>query len=223
MFSQHGSLVQTIATIIVHMPTAGWQLAYGGLPSRPRNGVLCRGLRRLLVRACTCASGSASGVALEEAWRAASDCRNSRRQGRTCALTPSPHQPAIPKRASCAPWLPHCRATTYRTGNYSSAIVLRESATGKVLLCARSGLGGTWNVCASNNEAIVTVAATRRRKYGAGGTLRHRPHTGVSFRWKPRLRLSPGRLPCLCHLDHLPALCDTHPSLPALQARRASS
>ena len=70
MFSQHGSLVQTIATIIVHMPTAGWQLAYGGLPSRPRNGVLCRGLRRLLVRACTCASGSASGVALEEAWRA---------------------------------------------------------------------------------------------------------------------------------------------------------
>lgn len=60
-----------------------------------------------------------------------------------------------------------CRATTYRTGRYSSAIVLRESGTGKVLLCARSALGGTWNVCASNNEAIVTVVATKRRKYGA--------------------------------------------------------
>ncbi|KAL4435191.1 hypothetical protein ABPG77_001873 [Micractinium sp. CCAP 211/92] len=79
-------------------------------------------------------------------------------------------------------------ATTYRTGHYSSAIVLRESATGKVLLCARSGLGGTWNVCASNNEAIVTVAATRRRKYGKA---RFKLTVYPAFHSEPAIKVKP--------------------------------
>lgn len=63
--------------------------------------------------------------------------------------------------------------------------MLRESGTGKVLLCARSALGGTWNVCASNDEAIVTVVATKRRKYGAWGIRSYILYTACVFDCPP--------------------------------------
>ncbi|KAL4436701.1 hypothetical protein ABPG75_003840 [Micractinium tetrahymenae] len=79
-------------------------------------------------------------------------------------------------------------ATTYRTGRYSSAVVLRESGTGKVLLSARAALGGSWDVRAGNGEAIVKVVATRRWKYGKA---RYKLTVYPAFHSEPAIKLKP--------------------------------
>lgn len=152
------------------MPAAERELGNGGVPSRPGDGVLCRGLQRLLVRASIRASESGSGAGQEKTGRparnlaAAAGVRPCTATSTACSLNwfstagPPPTAPDATAAPLCCERAAPARSSSVRARPWAAPGTCAQATTRRLSpwwpLSGASTVRIGWTLCAPSGAAM---------------------------------------------------------------------